>query len=93
MDNGEAHEDDKKAEHDVENGEATKDDQNVSHGFHLVRGKMGHGMEDFIVAENRKVHGYSLGVYAIFDGHSGRDVAEYLQRHLIGNMLSQVVLI
>ncbi|KAK1369097.1 PPM-type phosphatase domain-containing protein [Heracleum sosnowskyi] len=50
---------------------------------------MGHGMEDFIVVESRKVHGYSLGLYAIFDGHSGRDVAKYLQSNLIENILSQ----
>ncbi|XP_074332776.1 putative protein phosphatase 2C 58 isoform X1 [Apium graveolens] len=94
VDNGEAYEDGKKAEYDVDNGEASKgdpkyQDQNVTHGFHMLRGKMGHGMEDFIVAENRKIYGHSLGLYAIFDGHSGRDVAEYLQSHLIGNILSQ----
>lgn len=64
MDNGEAYEDDKKAEYDVEatKGDTKYQDQNVTHGFHMVRGKMGHGMEDFIVAENRKVHGHSLGL-------------------------------
>lgn len=62
----------------------------VSHGFHLVRGKMDHGMEDYIVTENRKVNGYDLGLYAIFDGHSGREVAEYLQSHLFDNILKEV---
>lgn len=62
----------------------------VSHGFHLVRGKMDYGMEDYIVAENRKVNGYDLGLYAIFDGHSGREVAEYWQSHLFDNILNEV---
>lgn len=39
---------------------------------------MDHGMEDYIVAETRKVNGYGLGLYAIFDGHSGPKVAEYV---------------
>nr|XP_048333972.1 probable protein phosphatase 2C 58 isoform X1 [Ziziphus jujuba var. spinosa] len=63
--------------------------RHVTHGFHLVQGKMDHGMEDYIVAENRKVNGHELGLYAIFDGHSGRDVAEYLQSHLFDNILSE----
>lgn len=51
---------------------------------------MDHGMEDYLVAENRKINGHHLGLYAIFDGHSGRDVAKYLQSHLFDNILSQV---
>lgn len=79
-DAGLAHENDRKYQN-----------RNVTHGFHMVRGKMGHWMEDFIVADNRKVSGYYLGLYAIFDGHSGCDVAKYLQSHLFENILSQVV--
>ncbi|KAM7505767.1 hypothetical protein LguiB_004671 [Lonicera macranthoides] len=33
----------------------------ISHGFHLVQGKMNHGMEDYIVVKNRKLHGFQLG--------------------------------
>ncbi|CAI0545595.1 unnamed protein product [Linum tenue] len=47
-------------------------------------------MEDYVVAENRKVDGYELGLYAIFDGHSGRNVAKYLQAHLFDNILNEV---
>lgn len=76
---------------DVEVRDAEKKQQrHVSHGFHLVEGKMKHGMEDYLVAENRKVDGHNLGLYAIFDGHSGREVAEYLQSHLFDNILSEV---
>lgn len=76
---------------DVEVSDAEKKQQRrVSHGFHLVEGKMKHGMEDYLVAENRKMDGHDLGLYAIFDGHSGRKVAEYLQSHLFENILSEV---
>lgn len=53
---------------------------------------MGHGMEDYIVADTKTVKGHKLGLYAIFDGHSGRNVADYLQNHLFYNILSQVSL-
>ncbi|XP_038689808.1 probable protein phosphatase 2C 58 isoform X2 [Tripterygium wilfordii] len=61
----------------------------VSHGFYLVEGKMGHKMEDYIVAENREINGHELGLYAIFDGHSGRKVVEYLQSNLFDNILAE----
>ena len=57
----------------------------------MVRGKMDHGMEDYVVAKKRNIDGKEIGLYAIFDGHSGRDVAEYLQHHLFDNILSQVL--
>lgn len=56
-----------------------------------MKGQMGHGMEDYIVADTKTVKGHNLGLYAIFDGHSGRDVADYLQNHLFDNILSQVL--
>ncbi|XP_010509708.1 PREDICTED: probable protein phosphatase 2C 28 isoform X2 [Camelina sativa] len=59
------------------------------HGYHLVKGQMGHSMEDYIVADTKTVKGHNLGLYAIFDGHSGHDVADYLQNHLFDNILSQ----
>ncbi|KAL1187641.1 putative protein phosphatase 2C 28 [Cardamine amara subsp. amara] len=60
-----------------------------SHGCHLVKGQMGHGMEDYIVADTKTVKGHKLGLYAIFDGHSGRNVADSLQNHLFDNILNQ----
>lgn len=63
----------------------------ISHLFHLVQGKMNHGMEDYIVVKNKKLHGFQLGLYAIFDGHSGCDVAQYLQSHLFDNILKEVL--
>ncbi|XP_030552396.1 probable protein phosphatase 2C 28 [Rhodamnia argentea] len=65
-------------------------DEGVTHGFNLVEGKVDHSMEDFIVAEKREHDGIELGLYAIFDGHSGCKVAEYLQHHLFDNILSEL---
>lgn len=42
------------------------------------------------MADTKTVEGHNLGLYAIFDGHSGRDVADYLQNHLFDYILSQV---
>lgn len=56
-----------------------------------MKGQMGHGMEDYIVADTKTVKGHNLGLYAIFDGHSGIDVADYLHNHLFDNILSQVL--
>lgn len=61
----------------------------ITHGFYAVRGKMDHGMEDYFVAKKRQVDGYELGLYAIFDGHSGADVAKHLRRHLFENILNE----
>ncbi|KAI3890160.1 hypothetical protein MKW92_037131 [Papaver armeniacum] len=61
----------------------------VTHGYHLVQGKQGHAMEDYIVAKTKQVDDFELGLYAIFDGHSGHDVAKHLQKHLFENILNE----
>ncbi|KAK6133507.1 hypothetical protein DH2020_032753 [Rehmannia glutinosa] len=63
--------------------------RHVSHGYHLVEGKMKHGMEDYLVATCKKMDDHELGLYAIFDGHSGREVAQYLQNNLFDNILNE----
>ncbi|XP_072084858.1 probable protein phosphatase 2C 39 isoform X3 [Arachis hypogaea] len=63
--------------------------RHFSHGYHLTEGKLNHGMEDYIFAQHKKLNGYDLGLYAIFDGHSGHDVAKYLQSHLFENILNE----
>ncbi|KAF1876429.1 hypothetical protein Lal_00029777, partial [Lupinus albus] len=60
-----------------------------SHGCYSVKGKMEHGMEDYIFAQHNNLNGYDLGLYAIFDGHSGHDVAKYLQSHLFENIVNE----
>lgn len=47
-------------------------------------------MEDYVVSEFKKVDGHDLGLFAIFDGHLGHDVAKYLQTNLFDNILREV---
>ncbi|XP_062152711.1 probable protein phosphatase 2C 58 [Alnus glutinosa] len=71
----------------------SKMSKHITHGFHMVKGKSNHDMEDYLVSEfrqfNDKELGKELGLFAIFDGHSGHDVASYLQGHLFDNILKQ----
>ncbi|KAH7290434.1 hypothetical protein KP509_30G048400 [Ceratopteris richardii] len=46
-------------------------------------------MEDFHVAEFRRISSHEVGLFGIFDGHSGRSVARYLQRNLFENILHE----
>ncbi|XP_078436709.1 putative protein phosphatase 2C 62 [Wolffia australiana] len=63
--------------------------KHIKHGFHLVKGKSHHDMEDYVVAQFRQVNEVELGLFAIFDGHLGHNVADYLQSHLFDNILQQ----
>lgn len=77
----------------VYNEEEEPPGRHVYHGYYFVEGQMKHGMEDYVVATQKKMDGHELGLYAIFDGHSGRDVAEYLQSHLFENILNEVLIV
>ncbi|XP_060672551.1 probable protein phosphatase 2C 58 isoform X3 [Ziziphus jujuba] len=55
----------------------------------MVKGKSKHAMEDYVVSEFKKVSDHELGLFAIFDGHLGHDVANYLQTHLFDNILKE----
>ncbi|CAK8530300.1 unnamed protein product [Lathyrus sativus] len=61
----------------------------LKYGFCLVEGKPDHPMEDFHVAKIVQFHGRELGLFAIFDGHSGDTVPAYLQKHLFPNILKE----
>jgi hypothetical protein len=62
----------------------------IVHGFSLVKGKSRHAMEDYHVAEFRKVKDHEVGLFAVYDGHLGHNVADYLQRNLFDNILNEV---
>ncbi|KAL9250949.1 putative protein phosphatase 2C 28 [Drosera capensis] len=72
---------------EIDDGDARR--CHVTYGYHLVRGKMKHGMEDYVVAKTQYISGNEVDLYAIFDGHSGKFVPEYLQSHLFENILSE----
>lgn len=65
-------------------------EQTIAFGHHTIKGKSRHLMEDYYVAEVRKVKEQDLGLFAIYDGHLGHLVAEYLQRNLFDNILKEV---
>ncbi|GMI79799.1 hypothetical protein like AT4G28400 [Hibiscus trionum] len=67
----------------------SKMSKHITHGFHCLKGKSNHDMEDYVVSEFKKKDDGELGLFAIFDGHSGHDVAKYLQGHLFDSILKQ----
>ncbi|KAF8409215.1 hypothetical protein HHK36_005289 [Tetracentron sinense] len=67
----------------------SKMSKHITHGFHLVKGKSNHAMEDYVFAQFKEAHDNELGLFAIFDGHLGHDVPEYLRSHLFDNILNE----
>ncbi|KAK9150193.1 hypothetical protein Syun_008502 [Stephania yunnanensis] len=74
---------------DTGKGKCKMSGRRVTHGYHLVKGKANHEMEDYVVAEFKKVRDKELGLFAIFDGHLGHDVPDYLKSHLFDNILDE----
>lgn len=75
---------------DTGKGKSKASKRKITYGFHLVEGQMGHKMEDYHVAKFEEVDENEVGLFAIFDGHSGNDVASYLRKHLFDNILKEV---
>ncbi|KAG6397804.1 hypothetical protein SASPL_139252 [Salvia splendens] len=67
----------------------SKMSKKIKHGYHLVEGKSGHAMEDYVFAEFRQVDENELGLFAIFDGHLSREIPNYLKSHLFNNILKE----
>lgn len=69
----------------------SKMSKNITHGFHLVKGKSNHAMEDFMYAQFRQLGDDELGLFAIFDGHLSSVIPDYLRNHLFENILNEVL--
>ncbi|KAM7278980.1 hypothetical protein ACFE04_006114 [Oxalis oulophora] len=67
----------------------SKMSKQVTHGFHLVKGKSHHPMEDYVFAHFKQVGDNELGLFAIFDGHLSQDIPDYLRTHLFENILNE----
>ncbi|KAH7447716.1 hypothetical protein KP509_01G118400 [Ceratopteris richardii] len=66
-----------------------KGNSRITYGYSLVKGKANHPMEDYHVAEFNCIYKQDIGLFAIYDGHLGHHVANYLQNHLFHNILKQ----
>ncbi|KAH8518633.1 hypothetical protein Peur_037743 [Populus x canadensis] len=67
----------------------SKISKHITHGFHLVKGKSHHDMEDYVVAQFKEVDDNELGLFAIFDGHLSHVIPDYLRSHLFDNILKE----
>jgi hypothetical protein len=74
-------------------GKCTQGYTKVSYGFSLVKGMTNHPMEDYHVADFMRMKDHDLGLFAIFDGHLGHNVPEYLQKNLFNNILKEVIIL
>ncbi|KAL8147833.1 putative protein phosphatase 2C 39 [Apium graveolens] len=63
--------------------------KNLRHGYHLVKGKSYHDMEDYVFSQFKQVENNELGLFAIFDGHVSREIPNYLRSHLFENILKE----
>lgn len=73
----------------VADTEKSKTSKQPRCGYHLVKGKSRHDMEDCVFAKFKQVENNELGLFAIFDGHLSREIADYLQSHLFENILNE----
>ncbi|KAK1395591.1 PPM-type phosphatase domain-containing protein [Heracleum sosnowskyi] len=67
----------------------SKMSKNVTHGYHLVKGKSYHDMEDYVFAQFKQINNNELGLFAIYDGHLSHDIPDYLKSHLFENIINE----
>ncbi|KAI7752931.1 hypothetical protein M8C21_024321 [Ambrosia artemisiifolia] len=70
-------------------GKGKNHEGDIKFGYELVKGKANHPMEDYHVARFVERDHHELGLFAIYDGHSGDRVPSYLQKHLFDNILNE----
>ena len=70
----------------------SKMSKHVTHGYHLVKGKSYHDMEDYVFAQFKQIDDNELGLFAIYDGHLSHDIPDYLKTHLFENIINEVLL-
>ncbi|KAG6529025.1 hypothetical protein ZIOFF_011217 [Zingiber officinale] len=73
----------------VGKGRSSNSRTRISYGYSLLKGAADHPIEDYHVAKFINVGDQELGLFAIFDGHSGDSVPAYLQDHLFTNILEE----
>ncbi|XP_010535081.1 PREDICTED: probable protein phosphatase 2C 39 [Tarenaya hassleriana] len=67
----------------------SKMSKDITHGYHLVKGKAYHEMEDYVIAKFKEVDNNEVGLFAIFDGHLSHVIPDYLCGHLFDNILKE----
>lgn len=59
----------------------------VTFGYARVKGLRDHPIEDYHVARTQSFDGDEIGLFAVYDGHAGTEVAAYLEQELFENIL------
>jgi serine/threonine protein phosphatase PrpC len=60
----------------------------VTFGYARVKGLRDHPIEDYHVARMQSFNGEEIGLFAVYDGHAGTEVASYLEQELFDKILA-----
>lgn len=60
----------------------------VTFGYARVKGLRDHPIEDYHVARMQSFDGNEIGLFAVYDGHAGTEVASYLEQELFNKILA-----
>lgn len=60
----------------------------VTFGYARVKGLRDHPIEDYHVARMQSFDGSEIGLFAVYDGHAGTEVASYLEQELFNKILA-----
>jgi serine/threonine protein phosphatase PrpC len=61
---------------------------NVTFGYARVKGLRDHPIEDYHVARMQSFDESEIGLFAVYDGHAGTEVASYLEQELFDKILA-----